>query len=209
MAGKSLHQRVSRSSSDEVRERILNAAAREFATFGFEGASTRKIAEQSQVHQAQIGYHIGTKDDLWRATVDYLFARLRSNLDRALPANLDERVDDAVEVFANVIRWHVRHTSKYPELSRIMLMESAHKSERVSWLLKNHVRPTFAALELVWSDVIAAGKGRSLDAEDVFMIMIGVSPMPFAQSGIMRPLLGTERCTPDSHAEAMIRWILG
>lgn len=202
-------QRKSRSGSIEVRERVLKAAAVEFAAHGFEGASTRRIADHAGIFQAQIGYHIGSKDALWRATVDFLFDRLRTQLDRAVPSGVDEPVKDPVAVFADVIGLHVRHTAKYPELSRIMQMETAEKSPRVDWLLKNHVRPTLAALELVWADVRAAGRGRNLPAEEVFMLMIGLAPTPFAQAGLMRPLLGAQRCTPQRHAESMIEWILG
>lgn len=208
MPEKTMPPRERRASSKDVRERILNAAAIEFASLGFEGASTRMIAERSNVHQAQIGYHIGSKNDLWRATVDFLFARLRTQLDRALPLDPDQPIGDPVAVFAEVIRLHVRHTAQHPQLSRIMLMESATKSERVEWLLKNHVRPTLSALQLIWVDVRAAGHGRDVSAEEVFMMMIGLAPMPFAQAGIMRPLLGAQRCTPDRHADSMIDWIL-
>lgn len=209
MPSKTASKRKSRSSSIEVQERLLQAAAVEFASHGFEGASTRRIADQARIFQAQIGYHIGSKDDLWRATVDYLFALLRTELDQAIPSGLDEPVNDPVGVFADVIRRHVRHTAKHPELSRIMLMETARKSPRVDWLLKNHVQPTLAALQLVWAEVKATGRGRNLPAEEVFMLMIGLAPTPFAQAGLMRPLLGSRRCTPESHAESMIDWILG
>lgn len=208
MVEKSSQVRERRVGSHEVRERILTAAAAEFASLGFEGASTRVIAERADVHQAQLGYHVGSKDDLWRATVDFLFTRLREYLDRALPNNHDANVPDPVALFADIVRLHVQHTAKHPELSRIMLMESAKKSPRVDWLLKNHVRPTLAALELVWADVQAMGKGKNMDAGEVFMTMIALSPMPFAQVGIMRPLLGAKRCTAEQHSQAMIEWIL-
>lgn len=205
---KKAQERERRESSNEVRQRILTVAAEDFATYGFEGASTRRIAERAGVYQAQIGYHLGTKDELWCATVDFLFTRLREYLDEALPGNHDEPMADPIGVFSEVIQRHVQHTAKHPELSRIMLMESAKKSERVKWLLMNHVRPTLAALQLIWTDVQAAGKGRNISAEEVFMMMISLAPTPFAQAGIMSPLLGTERCTPERHAESMIEWIL-
>lgn len=209
MTGNTAHQRERRQSSIEVRNRVLHAAAVEFAAHGFEGASTRRIADEAGIFQAQIGYHVGSKEDLWRAAVDFLFARLRSHLDEAVSGSLDASVEDPVELFAEVIRQHVRHTAQHPELSRIMLMETAKKSPRVDWLLKNHVRPTLAALELVWADVRAVGAGRNVSAEEVFMMMIGLAPTPFAQAGLMRPLLGAERCTPERHAQSMIEWILG
>jgi len=191
-----------------VRTEILKAASVEFSEYGFEGASTRRIADKAGIFQAQIGYHVGNKNELWKATVDFLFARLRSDLYQALPGGLDEPVTDPVGVFSDVIRLHVVHTAKHPELSRIMLMESAKKSARVEWLLKNHVRPTLGILELVWAEVRAAGGGRDVSAEEVFMVMIGLAPTPFAQAGLMRSLLGAERCTPERHAQAMIDWIM-
>lgn len=209
MAAKTAQQRKSRTSSIEVREKVLLAAAGEFASHGFEGASTRRIADEAGIFQAQIGYHVGSKDDLWRATVDYLFARLRAELDKAVPSGPDEPVSDPAGTFADVIRRHVRHTAKHPELSRMMLMETTKKSARVEWLLKSHVRPTLAALELIWEEVRASGRGRNVVAEEVFMMMIGLAPTPFAQAGLMRPLLGAERCTPERHAESMIEWIMG
>lgn len=208
VAARTAQQRKSRSSSIEVRKRVLSAAAMEFASHGFEGASTRRIAERAEIFQAQIGYHVGSKDNLWRATVDFLFARLRAQLDLAIPSGLDEPVSDPVAVFSEVIRLHVSHTAKHPELSRIMLIETARRSARVDWLLKNHVRPTLAALQLIWKEVRATGRGRNVSAEEVFMMMIGLAPTPFAQAGLMRPLLGAERCTPEGHAESMIEWIL-
>ena len=90
-----------------------------------------------------------------------------------------------------------------------MQVETAKKSARVDWLLRNHVRPTLAALELIWEEVRATGRGRNVAAEEVFMMMIGLAPTPFAQAGLMRPLLGAERCTPERHAESMVEWILG
>lgn len=209
MATKGAQLRKSRTSSIVVREKVLRVAAGEFASHGFEGASTRRIADEAGIFQAQIGYHVGSKDDLWRATVDYLFARLRAELDKAVPSGPDEPVSDPASTFADVIRLHVRHTAKHPELSRIMQVETAKKSARVDWLLRNHVRPTLAALALVWDEVRASGHGRNLPAEEVFMLMIGLAPTPFAQAGLMRPLLGAERCTPERHAESMIEWILG
>ena len=209
MAGRTTLQRERRPGSVEVRLRLLEAAAIEFAAHGFEGASTRRIAERAGVFQAQIGYHVGSKDDLWQATVDFLFSRLRAHLDRAMGASLDEALVDPVAAFTDVIRRHVMHTAEHPELSRIMLMETGTTSARVDWLLQHHVRPTLAALELLWAEVRSAGGGRDVPAEEVFMVMIGLAPTPFAQAGLMRPLLGAARCTPERHAESVIGWVLG
>lgn len=135
-------QRRRQPKSDGVRLAVLEAAGVEFSEYGFEGASTRRIAERVGIFQAQIGYHVGNKDQLWKATLDHLFAKLREHLESGV-------IGDPVEVFADVIRRYVRHTADCPELPRIMLMESAKTSDRSDWLVKEHVRPTLRALGLL------------------------------------------------------------
>ena len=57
------------------RSRLLHAAADVFAEFGFEGASLRAIADAAGVSFQLIAYYFGSKEELWVATVDYLFER--------------------------------------------------------------------------------------------------------------------------------------
>jgi len=162
------HVRKQQESSEAVVSEILKAAASEFASHGFEGASTRAIAERAGVFQAQISY-----------------------------------------AFADIIRRHVKHTAQHPELSRIMSVEAAMATERTKYLLNNHVKPTLAALRLIWADVQAEGRGRGLEADDVFMLMIGLAPLPYAQGPLMKSLVGKDRCHADAHADAMVKLVLG
>ena len=48
----------------------------EFGAKGFDGASTRAIARRIGAHQPQINYHFASKEALWTAAVDHLFAEL-------------------------------------------------------------------------------------------------------------------------------------
>src|SRR5919206_179985 len=65
----------------DARKRILTAALEVFGERGFSGASTREIAARAGVTQPLVHYHFATKDALWRAAVDELFAALRSGVD--------------------------------------------------------------------------------------------------------------------------------
>jgi AcrR family transcriptional regulator len=201
--------RTRQESSAQVRASILEAAASEFAAHGFEGASTRRIAERAGVFQAQLGYHVGTKDELWRAAVDRLFERLRADLERGFADRMDDASDDAAAMFADVIRRHVRHAAQHPELSRIMAIEASTRTDRSAYLLDHHVRPVLEALRMIWHDVRVQGKGRDMDAEAVFMLMIGLASLPFAQGALLEPLVGRDRVEPDRHAEIIVNWVLG
>jgi len=62
--------------SVETRDRLVDAALQEFATHGFEGATTREIARRAGVALAALPYHFTTKEALWRAAADRIFALL-------------------------------------------------------------------------------------------------------------------------------------
>ena len=136
---KQTQSRKRQEASALVVEAILEAAAAEFAAHGFEGASTRSIAESAGVFQAQLGYHVGNKEELWRATVDWLFMRLRAALEKGLADRMDLPIDDPEAVLADIIRRHVQHAARHPELSRIMSVEASVSSDRTKYLLDTHV----------------------------------------------------------------------
>src|SRR5215510_2623246 len=68
--------RRTRTVREDIRERLLDAALVEFGAKGFDGASTRAIARRIGAHQPQINYHFESKEALWAAAVDHLFAEL-------------------------------------------------------------------------------------------------------------------------------------
>jgi AcrR family transcriptional regulator len=66
------------------RERILAAAIDAFARGGFEGASTREIAEAAGVTDPLLFYHFKSKSELYLASVQDQLEKLREGLDEAL-----------------------------------------------------------------------------------------------------------------------------
>lgn len=55
----------------DKRERILDAAAQEFAAQGFEGASVNRILERAQMSKGAAYYYFADKADLFGAAVSY------------------------------------------------------------------------------------------------------------------------------------------
>src|SRR5438270_7955324 len=93
-----------RRTREDIRQRLLDSALVEFGAKGFEGASTRSIAERVDAHQPQINYPFASKEALWFAAVDHLF-ELLSEEQADLPLLAD--VEDSAElasVFAEAVR---------------------------------------------------------------------------------------------------------
>jgi len=55
----------------DTRRRLIETAIEVFATYGYEGASTRRLAERAGVNLPAIQYHFGSKEGLYRAVVGY------------------------------------------------------------------------------------------------------------------------------------------
>ncbi|MCM5560378.1 CerR family C-terminal domain-containing protein [Pleomorphomonas sp. JP5] len=66
--------------NDGTREKLLLAALDLFGQYGFEGVSTRKLAELAGVNLQAINYYFGNKRGLYNAVADYLIERLQSRI---------------------------------------------------------------------------------------------------------------------------------
>jgi TetR/AcrR family transcriptional regulator, regulator of cefoperazone and chloramphenicol sensitivity len=58
--------------ADPPRDRLIQAGIRVFARYGFEGATTRQLAEAAGVNQAAIPYYYGGKEPLYHAVVAHI-----------------------------------------------------------------------------------------------------------------------------------------
>lgn len=65
---------------EDTRRRILEAALQLFATDGFDGASTRTLAECAGVKLPAIQYYFGSKDGLYRAVVEQIIQHLETHV---------------------------------------------------------------------------------------------------------------------------------
>ncbi len=57
---------------EDTRLRILRTALQVFATEGYEGASTRTLAERANVNLPALQYYFGNKEGLYRAVIDHI-----------------------------------------------------------------------------------------------------------------------------------------
>ena len=57
---------------EDTRRRILDAALAAFAADGYEGVSTRALAEQAGVNLPAIQYYFGSKEGLYRAVIEWI-----------------------------------------------------------------------------------------------------------------------------------------
>ena len=189
-----------------TRERIVEAATEAFAANGFRGASTRDIAGRAGTNQGLITYHFRTKDDLWRAAADRIFAMLQKSLDESL-ASLES--EDPRERAREAIRAYVRFSAAHPELFCLMVDEGKNSEERMKWLVDTHLQARFD--EFVHSggaDLASADPSLSPHA---FYVMAGAASLIFAVAPECRRLTGLDPKSEEAietHADFVARLLM-
>lgn len=200
-----------RRTRDDLRQLLLESSLQEFATKGFDGASTRSIAHRVDAHQPQINYHFASKEALWEAAVDHLFRLLGEAVDPIPP---DDDFDDPAVLaaeFAERIRRFVRFAADHPELNRILVHEATDDTERLRWLVDRHVRPLYQSITSIWERLREAGIAAPVSSESVHYVLVGAASLPFVNAPEARLLTGREPTDPtwvEAHADGIIATLL-
>jgi AcrR family transcriptional regulator len=74
------HRPTAQTRGEDTRRRILATALEVFAAEGYEGASTRRLAERAGVNLPAIQYYFGSKEGLFRAVIDSIVERTESHM---------------------------------------------------------------------------------------------------------------------------------
>jgi TetR/AcrR family transcriptional regulator len=99
---------------------ILNAAKKEFVTFGFKGASVKRIAERANIPRANIHYYFANKMELYQALLRQIVSIWNSRFDSL---SMD---DDPKTALSAYIRSKVMYSRDDPDASRIFASEIIH-----------------------------------------------------------------------------------
>ncbi|MCP9950378.1 TetR/AcrR family transcriptional regulator [Actinomadura madurae] len=140
-------------SSDTGRERILEVATRLFAALGYDGTSTRMIAEAAGLNVATIAYHVGGKRDLYLAVMERAHVAERAALDRALAEITMDR-----EGLLALVDGYVDFCIERPEVPALWMHRWLSDAADIAHLEEQYVRPLVE---------IVTGLARKIVADDV------------------------------------------
>jgi AcrR family transcriptional regulator len=141
-----------REQEQDGRQRILEAAIRAFSEIGYAGATTAGIARAAGVAQPLVHHHFGSKDGLWRAAIDSVFAQIPK-----LPPDSKPTRDTIMAVVEQFVRFVAAH----PEATRIAAREGAAPSPRLDYLLKRYLHQPFREVVDLLRGAQAAGTVRA------------------------------------------------
>ena len=135
---------------DATRKRLIEAAIEIFAAYGFDGASTRMLAERARANLGAIPYYFGSKSGLYRAAAQHI------------ADGLNEKMIDTVTEVELALKNHELDDSELFELfDRLMIWKFAAivlgSAEADSWsyfIVREQMRPR-EGFEILYRSVMA------------------------------------------------------
>ncbi|MEL6640417.1 MAG: TetR/AcrR family transcriptional regulator [Pseudomonadota bacterium] len=143
---------------EETRERILIAAERVFAEYGFEGASFSRIAAEAELPKSNIVYYFETKMKLYRLVVESIFNVWREAADALQPEN------DPAQALGDYIDTKLELARERPNGSKVWANEIIQRAPIVQDYLEGELRQWTTDRIAVIDGWIAAGRIRPINA---------------------------------------------
>ncbi len=178
----------SRDVSENTKQTVLKAALKIFAQEGFADARLRDIATLAGTTHSLIRHHFGSKDDLWKAVVDY---GLDLQEKKILKIIKSRKSDDPVELFKDFIRSFVSTISGNPELSKIMLHDNSRTSPHLEYLIERQKR-LHSIVEPVFLDAQKCGYFKGFNHDSFLVYVRALVETPIATRDITNRLLGED-----------------
>jgi TetR/AcrR family transcriptional regulator len=166
------------------REKLLAAAAAEFAARGFAGAKVDRIAARAHLNKAMIYYHFQNKADLYREILAGVFRTI------AEAVSIDVTAADPEDQLRQYVRAIAREVAGRPHFASMWLRELADGGTHIDASILTEVRRILEVLGGIIHRGVAAGQFRPAHPLVVQMSIVGPIVM-FETSAPARKRLAT------------------
>lgn len=199
-----MRPRARQKRSEITRRRIREAAAIEFASRGYEGASLRSIARACDVELALVQYHFGDKLAVWSAVLDDVLGRHIEEIEDATARVADRYPSDVVAAFIEAL---IRRAACDPLLVAIL---SHARLVRGPESVAVHDRVRASARRIISVIAAAQAEGAVIGGDPglVFFLMVGAAMQVYTSSVDSEEIIGRSPKDPtllEDHVRAAVR----
>jgi AcrR family transcriptional regulator len=152
------------------REAILSAALQTFARYGYDGASMPQIAKLAQVAPPLIHYYFGSKEKLWRETIEHSLGKLRRE---AAAIQTATRALAPLDQLRAVLQAHAHFAAHWPDHFFMIIAEARSHGERYAWVQENYTGVLFDDVVTILTTARDKGHIRDVNIEQVALMLIG------------------------------------
>lgn len=181
----------------ETARRILEAAEQAFADQGLAGARTDKIARAAGVNKALLYYYFHSKDELYGAVLDSLFARQRGRIDAARgAAPLPRPVSTHRQELIAFVNGYFDFVIEHPNFPRLVQREVMSHGKHFQRIMRRYWMTAHRQLVRAIESGIAEGEFRPVDPAQTVLSMIAMTVFYFASAPVLRVVWGREPLHP-------------
>jgi TetR/AcrR family transcriptional regulator len=168
-----------KSDGSSTRDRIIAAAAQEFAARGFDGAKVDRIAMRARLNKAMLYYHFRSKAEVYRHILRAQFAAVATAVEgaRAEGGTPDTQLRRFIETIA-------RETIARPEFPAMWLRELAEGGRHLDDSVVTEMRRVIAALGAILDEGRRAGRFGPVNPFVMHMSLVA----PLALFAVSRPV---------------------
>lgn len=149
-----------RVAAQDRKQQILQTAASLFARKGFQGTTTREIAQRARVNEAIVFRHFPTKDELYWAVIDDRCTRSRRR--ERLEASLSLHASD-YEIFRTIAEQMLRRSAEDKARTRLLLFSGLENHRLAHRFFRTYVAEYYRVLAGHIERRIAEGVFRKVD----------------------------------------------
>jgi AcrR family transcriptional regulator len=120
----------------DIRERVLFSALARFLNEGVDGASLRRIADDAGTNIGMVYYYFKTKDELFLAVVEEVYAGILADIERILGEDGDQQAMSAPDLIGALYARIARLDAHELDVLRLVLREALVSSERLGHVAK-------------------------------------------------------------------------
>ena len=183
---------------------ILESALAHFARRGFEGASTREITQTAGVRHGMIRHIYGSKDQLWREVIGYLFQRMHEEM----PPAADLETQDDLAYWKKWLRWYIGYCARHPEHARLMIQQSIMQGPRLEWAAEQFIRSRHLQHFPTLERMKAKGHLPDVDTVSLFFMITAACQMTYVLAPEIKAVDGRDVFDPreiERHIDAVIK----
>jgi AcrR family transcriptional regulator len=175
----------------ETKKKIMEAAYKEFAERGFDGARMQKIAERAKINKAMLHYYFKDKETLYETVMEYFH-----NLFDQIIAEKNVDAKDRITFLRQTVNAYYEIFFEYPEFKKIFIQEIASglKTMKKIFLKQNpkeikNIMEKFFLLNKIRELQKSQEIRNDIEEEHVMLSIIGLIESTLMQTTIAKQIL--------------------
>jgi TetR/AcrR family transcriptional regulator len=192
--------------SEKTKETVLKAALKMFAREGFYNTKLREIADLAGTTHSLIRHHFGSKDDLFKAVIDYGLNLHEKRLLKIIKLN---KSDNPLALFKEFIVSYVSIVAKNPELSKILMYNNSSTSPHFNYLVERQ-KQLHSIIQPVFKKLQQLGYFEDFDHYSFLVYVHALVEIPIAMGDMTKKLMGEDMLSRKSivlHTERVLKFL--